>query len=171
LSGAADWDDRDIIAAYRTQYGSLVRRAAQLVRDMATAEDVVQDSFLSMHLTRPRLADNAKTLAYLRQCVVNRSLSVLRHQVVADRHPRAAAPDVPSAEDSALARLEHSAMISALSLLAPRQRQVLTLRYFAGLSQAQIATELGISTGAVKSHTARGLTSLRPVLQSRHEAR
>jgi RNA polymerase sigma-70 factor (sigma-E family) len=164
---AAGWADQAVIAIYRTHYGSLVRQAALLVRDIPTAEDVVQDSFIAMHITRPRLGDDAKVLPYLRQCVVNRSRSVLRHRVMVDQHPPAPIPDLPSAEESALARLEHSAMISALDLLAPRQRQVLALKYLADMSEAQIAAALGIRTGTVKTHTSRGLTSLRPVLQSR----
>jgi RNA polymerase sigma factor (sigma-70 family) len=74
---------------------------------------------------------------------------------------------MPSAEDSALTRLEHAAVISALTTLAPRQRQVLALRYFADMSEAQTAAALGISKSAVKTHTSRALTSLRPVLKSR----
>ena len=159
--------DPAVIAVYRAHYGSLVRQAALLVRDIPTAEDVVQDCFIAMHLTCPRLEDGAKALPYLRQSVVNRSRSVLRHRVVVDQHQPAPAPDVPSAEESVLTRFEHAAAISALTILAPRQRQVLALRYFADMSEAQIAAALGISKSAVKTHTSRGLTSLRPVLASR----
>jgi RNA polymerase sigma factor (sigma-70 family) len=84
--------------------------------------------------------------------------------MVVAQHPPEPVADMPSAEDSALTRAEHSAVISALSVLAPRQRQVLALRYYADLSEAQIAAALGISRGTVKTHAARGLTSLRPVL-------
>jgi RNA polymerase sigma-70 factor (sigma-E family) len=155
------------LAAYRTHYRALVRQSALLVRDVPTAEDVVQDCFTALHLTRPRLLDGANPLPYLRRSVVNRSRSVLRHRVVAGRHQTVPVADMPSAEDSALTRADHSAVVSALKLLAPRQRQVLALRYFADMSEAQIAAALGISTGTVKTHTARGLTSLRPVLGSR----
>lgn len=164
---AVGWGDQAAVATYRIHYGSLVRQAALLVRDIPTAEDVVQDCFIAMHLTRPQLEDSAKALPYLRQSVMNRSRSVLRHRVVANRHGPAPAPDMPSAEDSALSRLEHAAVISALTILAPRQRQVLALRYFADMSEAQIAAALGISKGAVKTHASRGLTSLRPVLEVR----
>jgi ATP-dependent Clp protease ATP-binding subunit ClpA len=61
-------------------YRSLVRLAALLVRDVATAEEVVQDSFIAMHTAWRRLPDNDKALSYLRQSVVNRSRSVLRHR-------------------------------------------------------------------------------------------
>ncbi len=135
--------------------------------EQGSEEDVVQDSFIAMHITRPRLEDGATVLPYLRQCVVNRSRSVLRHRVVVDRHPLAPVPDMPSAEESALTRLGHSATISGLNLLAPRQRQVQALRFFADMSEAQIAAALGISKGTVKTHTSRGLTSLRPALEPR----
>ena len=84
----ADWDaDRAVTALYSTHYRSLVRLAALLVRDVATAEEVVQDSFVAMHGGWRRLRDSDKALSYLRQSVVNRSRSVLRHRVV-DRNAR-----------------------------------------------------------------------------------
>ena len=52
-------------------------------------------------------------------------------------------------------------MIRALGRLPRRQREVLTLRYYADLSEAQIADALGISAGSVKAHASRGLTALR----------
>jgi RNA polymerase sigma-70 factor (sigma-E family) len=167
VPAAAGWGDQAVLAIYRLHYGSLVRQAARLVRDIPTAEDVVQDSIIAMHTTCPRLEDDAKALPYLRQAVANRSRSVLRHRAVAGKHRPLPGPDMPSAEDSALARLEHSAVISALTTLARRQRQVLALRYFADMSEAQIAAALGISKSAVKTHATRALTSLRPVLGSR----
>ena len=61
--------------------------------------------------------------------------------------------------------LERSAVIAALKALPGRQRQALVLRYYADLSEAQIAKTMGISQGAVKSHTARGTAALRTVLE------
>jgi hypothetical protein len=55
-----------------------------LVRDVATAGELLQDSFVAMHSSWPRLADSDHALSYLRQAVVNRSRSVLRQRVVAD---------------------------------------------------------------------------------------
>src|SRR6516225_3319010 len=45
--------------------------------------------------------------------------------------------------------------------LPERQREAIVLRYYADLSEAEIATAMGISRGAVKSHTARGMSALR----------
>jgi RNA polymerase sigma-70 factor (sigma-E family) len=165
-SVAAEWDaDRAVTAIYTEQYRSLVRLAALLVRDVATAEEVVQDSFVAMHGAWRRLRDSDKALSYLRQSVVNRSRSVLRHRVVVDRNAPKPAPDMPSAEQGAISLLERSAVVSALRTLPPRQREALVLKYYADLSEAQIASAMGISRGAVKSHTARAMTSLRAVLE------
>ena len=163
---AADWDaEQAVTAMYSTHYRSLVRLAALLVRDTATAEEVVQDSFIAMHNSWRRLRDSDKALSYLRQSVVNRSRSVLRHRMVVDKNAPKPAPDMPSAEQGALSLLERSAVVSALRTLPPRQREALVLRYYGDLSEAQIAAAMGISRGAVKSHTARAIAALRAVLE------
>ena len=95
-SVAAEWDaERAVTALYGTHYRPLVRLAALLVRDDATAEEVVQDSFVAMHASWRRLRDTDKALSYLRQSVVNRSRSVLRHRVVVDRNAPKPLPLAP----------------------------------------------------------------------------
>jgi DNA-directed RNA polymerase specialized sigma24 family protein len=138
---SADWAVTEL---YSRHFRALVRTAVLLVGDVPTAEDVVQDSFAALHDGWHRLKDQDKALAYLRQAVVNRSRSVLRHRTVVDKYPQKAAPDMPSAE---------------------RQREAIVLRYYADLSEAQIARAMGISCGAVKSHTARGMAALRAALE------
>lgn len=167
MSGAAvGWDaDRAVTAIYSEHYRSLVRLAAFLVRDNATAEEVVQDSFVAMHGAWRRLRDTDKALSYLRQSVVNRSRSVLRHRMVVDKNTPKPPPDMPSAEHGAIIQLERSAVVSALRALPERQREALVLRYYGDLSEAQIASVMGISRGAVKSHTARAMAALRVVLE------
>jgi RNA polymerase sigma-70 factor (sigma-E family) len=161
----AEWDaERAVTALYGTYYRSLVRLAALLVRDVATAEEVVQDSFVAMQSSWCKLRDTDKALSYLRQAVVNKSRSVLRHRVVVDRNAPKPPPLAPSAEQGAITELERSAVVAALRRLPPRQREALVLRYYMDLSEAQIASTMGISRGAVKSHTARGMSSLRAIL-------
>jgi RNA polymerase sigma-70 factor (sigma-E family) len=156
--------DEAVTAAYQSHYDVLVRTAAMLVGDVATAEDVVQESFIAMHRGWWRLRDTSRTLPYLRRAVINKSRSVLRHRAVADRHVRAQTPELPSAEESAMAGVQRSSVLAALSELPSRQREVVILRYYADLSEAEIAAALGISRGSVKSHTARAKGSLRSVL-------
>jgi RNA polymerase sigma-70 factor (sigma-E family) len=161
-----EWDaDRVVTAIYSEHYRSLVRLAAFLVRDNATAEEVVQDSFVAMHGAWRRLRDTDKALSYLRQSVVNRSRSVLRHRIVVDKNTPKPPPDMPSAEHGAIIQLERSAVVTALRALPERQREALVLRYYGDMSEAQIASVMGISRGAVKSHTARAMSALRTVLE------
>ena len=154
-----------VIELYSLQYKSLVRLAAMLVRDTSTAEEVVQDAFIAMHDGWHRLKDADKALAYLRQAVVNRSRSVLRHRMVVEKNAPKPAPDMPSAEHGAMALLERSEVIAALRDLPERQREAIVLRYYADLSEADIAATMGISRGAVKSHTARAMASLKAALE------
>jgi len=163
---AVAWDaDQALTALYSANYRSLVRLAAMLVRDAGTAEEVVQDAFVAMHGGWRRLRDPDKALSYLRQSVVNRSRSVLRHRAVVEKYAPKGLPDAPSAEAGAIGELERSAVIEALHRLPARQREALVLRYYADLSEAEIASAMGISRGAVKSHTARGMAALRNVLE------
>jgi RNA polymerase sigma-70 factor (sigma-E family) len=157
--------DLAITQMYHAEYRSLVRMAAMLVGDTGTAEEVVQDSFIAMHDAWRRLRDADKALHYLRRSVVNRSRSVLRHRVVVDKHLPKGEPDMPSAEQSAITRLERSAVVAALLTLPDRQREALVLKYYLDLSEEETAAAMKISRGAVKSHTARGKAALRSLLE------
>ena len=159
---------------YAAHWASLVRLAWLLVHDQQVAEEAVQDAFVAMHARWPQLRDEGAALAYLRRSVVNASRSVLRHRVVADRHlaHEAAAPtsawratDV-SAEERAVARAEGDQLIAVLRELPRRQREVLVLRYYLDLSEAQIADALGVSPGSVKAHAHRGLAALRARMEA-----
>jgi RNA polymerase sigma-70 factor (sigma-E family) len=161
-----EWSaDLAVIELYSMHYRSLVRLAAMLVRDTPTAEEVVQDAFIAMHDAWERLRDTEKALAYMRQAVVNRSRSVLRHRMVVEKNLQKPPPDMPSAEAGALTLLERSAVVAALRDLPERQREAIVLRYYADLSEAEIAAAMKISRGAVKSHTSRGMAALRAALE------
>ncbi|MEV6317096.1 SigE family RNA polymerase sigma factor [Streptomyces sp. NPDC051776] len=146
---------------YRTHRLSLVRLAVLLVGDHATAEDVVQDAFAAVCRRWRALDDGTSKVPYLRRAVVNRARSVLRRRRVADAFRPEQQHHAPSAEDAVLLADEHREMLAALRLLAPRQREILVLRYWAGLSEAEIAETMGISKGAVKSMAHRSLAALR----------
>ena len=166
-AGPEDWSaDLAVAKLYSLHYRPLVRLAAMLVRDTPSAEEVVQEAFIAMHEGWHRLKDTDKALAYLRQAVVNRARSVLRHRMVVEKNAPKPAPDMPSAEHGAMAMLERSAVIAALRALPERQREALVLRYYADLSEADIATAMRISRGAVKSHTSRGMAALRAALEN-----
>ncbi len=150
---------------FAQHYRLLVRLAVLLLRDAGTAEEVVQDSFVAVHR---RLLDSDRGLddpaAYLRQTVVNRSRSVLRHHRVVDRHRPEATGVWPGADEHVLRDDRRRAVLDALARLPRRQREVLALRYYLDLSEREIAATLQISPGAVKSHASRGAAALRQTL-------
>ena len=164
-SGAWSADDA-LEQLYAAHWRRLVRLSVLLVRDVGTAEEVVQDSFVAVHGRWSRLRDPDKALAYLRQAVVNRSRSVLRHRAVVAREiARSALPAaVPGADESTLTTARRGAVLEAMGQLPQRQREVMALRYYLDLSEAEIADTLGISRGAVKSHASRGCAALRDLL-------
>ena len=157
--------DQAVTELYAQHYRALVRLAVLLVRDLPTAEDIVQDSFVAMHDGWQRLRDSERALPYLRSAVLNRCRSELRHRAVVDKHVPKPPPDMPSAEHGLLVLVERSAVIAALRTLPGRQREAIVLRYYADFSEAEIAAAMGISRGAVKSHAARGMTALRAELE------
>ena len=168
IAAEAAWTaDEAVTRLFATHYRSLVRLATLLLREPGLAEDVVQDSYVALHAHWRRLREADKGLAYLRQTVVNRARSALRHRGVVDRYTRSVAPpaDTASAEAGALGVLEQEAVVAALRLLPTRQREALVLRYYGELSEAEIADVMGVSRGSVKSHAARGMAAMRRFLE------
>ncbi|HVF06617.1 MAG TPA: SigE family RNA polymerase sigma factor, partial [Frankiaceae bacterium] len=159
--------DEAVTSLFRAHYAGLVRLAVLLVGDDAGAEDVVQDAFARLHRRWARLRDEEAAYGYLRASVVNGSRSRLRRLRVARRHHEPPATDAPSPEADAILREEHAEVRRALDLLPRRQREVLVLRFYANLAEADIADTLGISRGAVKSHAFRGIAALTRTLESR----
>ena len=151
---------------YRAHYKSLLRLAALLLDDTASCEDVVQEAFIRVHSARKRVRDPEKTLAYLRQTVVNLSRSALRRRILGLKLLSKPMPDMASAEEGACEQLERDALIHAMRGLQRRQREVLVLRYFADMTEAQAAETLGISRGSAKAYAARGIAALRTALES-----
>ena len=140
-----------VSALYEEHYAPLVRLAALLVRDTATAEEIVQDAFVAVAAWRRRDTDGA--LDILRQSVLDRSRSALRHGIT----PAPAATGSPAGSPPLLA---------ALGALPARQREVLILRYYANLSEEQAADTIGISRAAVRRHATRANAALRTVLDA-----
>ena len=152
---------------YAAHWRRLVRLAVLLLRDQGAAEEVVQDAFVAMHGHWRSLRDPDKALPYLRQAVVNRSRSALRHRGVVERYVARQRPDADLAEPAdapTLAGDRRTAVLDALRALPTRQREVLALRHYLELSEAEIAETLGISRGSVKAHASRGSAALRELL-------
>jgi len=153
----------DLENLYRMYCRELGRLAFLLTSNQADAEDVVVDVFVTIaERYDVRTLDNP--LAFLRAAVVNRSRSVLRHRIVVDKYTPKQPPDAPSAEQGAMEQLERQEVVAALRQLPPRQREVIILRYYLDLSEAEIAQTMGVRPGSVKGHSSRAIATLRRIL-------
>ncbi len=155
----------DLASVYREHYRSLVRLASLLLDDVGTCEEVVQDAFVQVWQRGPALRTPDRLPAYLRSAVLNGARSQLRRRLVRRRHLAAVPAAAPAAEVTAMAGDPDRAVLNALRSLPERQREVLALRYYLDLSEAEIAATLGISAGAVKTHAHRGLAALTEQLE------
>jgi RNA polymerase sigma-70 factor (sigma-E family) len=142
---------------------TLVRAAHNVTGRHEDAEDAVQSSLLKAMRAWPRVAGQEKwrQQAYVRQIVVNTCRSGWRkwgsRVAIGDVPELAHASETDAVDDRELLR-------QALSRLPARQREVLLLRYYEDLTEAEIAKRLGCAPGTVKSSAARALRALRDML-------
>ncbi|MDA3629855.1 SigE family RNA polymerase sigma factor [Saccharopolyspora oryzae] len=149
---------------YKQQRMRMVRLAILLVDDPATAEDVVQEAFTGLYRNWSGLRDARAAIGYLRTAVVNGSRSVLRRRKTAREYQPPHQADARSAESLAMLTAEHQAVVASLAKLPRRQREVLVLRYYGNLSEAEIAEATGVSKGTVKSTASRALDALQKLM-------
>lgn len=159
-SAAADDRDAAMTALFLAHHRRLVGLARLLVDDQQTAEDVVQDAFGQLYRRWMWLRDKDAAPAYLQVAVTNGARSTLRRRGVRRREEHISLPDAPSAEQTALGGEDRRELRAFIAALPPRQRQVLILRYYLDLSEAEIAARLDISKGSVKQHATRALAAL-----------
>ena len=141
----------------------LLRTAYAVCGDRQLAEDAVQSALASAYRSWRRVREANSSEAYLRRMVVNELLSRRRRRSWAMASPRAAARE-PSQASHETDVVEHDRVWSAIAELPPRQRAVVVLRYYEGLSEAEIAEVLGIRPGTVKSRAAAAMSHLRRTL-------
>lgn len=142
---------------------ALVRVARAVTGCWEDAEDAVQASMLKAMAAWSRVEGQEKWCqqAYLRQIVVNTCRSGWRKW-----GSRVSVGDMPELVDTARTDMvdDRELVLQALSRLPARQREVLVLRYYEDLSEAEIAKRLGCAPGTVKSSAARALRALRDLI-------
>lgn len=155
--------DRDAeFSAFVTDAGlALVRTAWMLCGDRARAEDLAQHALLRTYLAWPKVR-SGNPLGYARRIVANARIDSWRKH---RREVLTAPDDLPAAEGAtAEAHAERDLPVRALLTLSAKQRRIVVLRYLVGLPEAEVAADLGVSLGTVKSTASRGLARLRAVL-------
>ena len=155
--GVRGWEDVEQL--YSAHRADLVRLAGLLLDEPGAREEVVQDAFVALHLHRGAV-DPEKVPAYLRSAVLNAARSRLRHRQVISRLMWAAPAAPATPEDEAVLDDRRAAVLAAVRRLPRRQQEVVVLRYWLDLTEADIAATLGISAGSVKVHASRGLATV-----------
>ena len=167
-AAVSDRRDDAIAALFDAHYASLCRLATLLLGDAAQAEEAVQDAFLRTFVGWRRLRHPERAGAYVRAAVVNQCRSRGRRRAAEQRGNRTV---WAGSEDNDTAALERSgeamAVLEAVRALPRRQREAVVLRYYADLSEADVAEALGCSVGTVKSQLSKARAALSARLTER----
>ncbi len=142
----------------------LFRTAYLLCGDPHRAEDIVQNALAKLYVAWPRASRADSVDAYVRRVIINSHL---------DEHRRPWRRESPTEDDrldrparSGVTPEDSDALWTALRQLGPKQRRVVVLRHYWGLSVEETAADLGVSPGTVKSQTSAALDNLRAALLS-----
>ena len=133
---------------FALQRAPMIRLAYVLLNDNGDAEEVVQDAFTQLLRRWEQVND---PVPYLRSSVINGCRKKQRWRAVRQR----ISPPAPSPSP------EYEYVADLIQRLSPRRRTIIVLRYYAGLSESEIAESLGISPGTVKSNLNRAMETLR----------
>ena len=139
---------------YRREYEPMVRLARGLVDTTEFAEEIVQEAFAKV---LDRWTQLKRPGAYLRTAVVNGARSELRKREV--RRRIGLRPFLPPRPE------EQDYLLDALDQLSPKQKTALVLKFYADMTEKEIAQAMGVRPGTVKSATSRGLAELRKVIE------
>ncbi len=168
--------DENALAALYDRHGKAAYGIAlRIVRDPGLAEDAVQEAFLAVWKQAAtydaRLAKPATwILTIVHRRAVDHVRRSVRHGEIAERAATLETPVVAVGVDEAVViRESRRSVQQALATLPVSERNALELAYWGGLSQSQIAAQLGIPAGTVKSRTFAALAHLRTALATTEE--
>jgi RNA polymerase sigma-70 factor (ECF subfamily) len=156
------------LAELYDRYGKIAYGLAyRVLRDSSLAEDAVQEAFITVWRTAGTyISERGKPQTWLLTLVHRRAVDLVRREQ-RRRTPGAVEepPATPAAEDEATLRDRRRAVQAALSQLPADQREALELAYYGGLTQSELAEQLGVPLGTIKSRMFAGLRRLRDLLR------
>jgi RNA polymerase sigma-70 factor, ECF subfamily len=161
-------EERALARLYRLAAPRLFALALAILKDRSSAEEALQESFISIWGSAHRFApERGSVMTWMVTIVRNRALTMLRR-----RRPQAeavaAAENVPAREpdplESALRSSALHALATCLDQLDPQQRLAIQLAYLQGYTHQELALRLSAPLGTIKSWIRRGLIRLRDCL-------
>ena len=157
----------DLNELYNASYRRLVVQIYAICGNLAEAEDAVQDAFVTALRTRSQLTRLHNPEAWVRTVALNRVRHRWRHASVVRRYQA----KVPGPQGPVAVGPEHVAIVTALEAVDADQREAVVLHYLADLPVADIAAQLGIPEGTVKSRLSRARTRLAGLLDDTEDDR
>lgn len=146
----------------RTRLLALLRFAKVLCVDRGTAEEVLQEVLLRAYARWDTIAALDVPETYVRRMIVNEYLSWRRKwSRIAPVPMLTMVADGPDASDPVGRIAQRDELVAEIARLPRRQRAVVVLRYYGGLSDTEIAADLGCTAGTVRSHLSRALAAMR----------
>ncbi len=167
-------DERALAALYDATFTRVFGLVRRIVRDTALSEEVVEDAYFQVWRQAVRFdTARGKPLTWLLSIARSRAIDALRREarfdhatLVDETHHEIASPAAPTDELLDLAR--HQADLhQALMLLGAQPRQLVSMSFFRGLSHEEIAEQMDLPLGTVKSQIRRALLALRDMLGDR----
>jgi RNA polymerase sigma-70 factor (sigma-E family) len=144
-----------------SRWPGLVRLGYAVTGDRDLAQDLAQTALANAYASWSRVRKADDPDAYVRRIVLNAHRSSFRKRRVTERLTESPPEMLAPMPDLASQHGDRATVIAALGTLPRRQREVLVLRYWLDLTEAQVAATLGCSVGNVKSQTSRALSRLR----------
>jgi len=145
-------------AFYRNEYRAMLGIALALASDRSSAEDLVQEAFISAHRRWDRVSQYDSPQAWVRRALINRATSLRRRVAAEFRAVARIGPPSPAPPDLSA---ETAGVWTEVHKLPRRQQQAVALYYVGQLSTTEIADVMGCSQGAVKSHLHRARETLK----------
>ena len=152
-------DDREFLDFFADEFWSLRRVGFLLTGDWGEAEELAQEAMARTFAAWSRVRDK-QPAAYARKVLLNRHRSLLRRAAVEARYALASRPQVEARHEPDFSG-DELVLWQALRRLPTRQRAAIVLRYYLDLPEAEVARQLGVPVGTVKSQVHRGLARLR----------
>lgn len=173
LTSLQKGDEEAFAYVFKTFYPPLFNYAGRILRDEEQANDVVQDTFCRLYENRSNITIHISLKSYLYRSVYNNCIDLIRHKKVANAYVDAKMLDfyfsriiqLPEAELKMLDEDIGEAIREAIAHLPERCRQIFCLSKLEGLSNKQIAEQLGISVKTVETQMTTAFVRLRKELE------
>lgn len=164
------WNAQAFKMLYNNYYKVLSNYAFQILKDDATAEDVVQGIFSFLYESRPQFASIHSTEAYLYNAIKNNCIDLLRRNDVKRKYEKeysiSSTSDILITEEELIREQVYKKLFAAIDRLPARSKEVF-LQYMNGKTNKAIAEALGISLETVKTHKKRSMAFLRKELDEK----